>query len=124
MTYLLSGRFVAFLGILLSLDAQSVSTASRLNHLVRNWTTQDMTQLIGPLGNLSPIKKGAAEYEKARSKSDQHKVFTEYGVRSSLLAKLPYFNSVRFHVVDPMHNLLLGTAKHMMVIWTKLGIIT
>ena len=28
--------------------------------------------------------------------------------------RLPYFDCVRFIIVDPMHNLFLGTAKHIM----------
>jgi len=31
---------------------------------------------------------------------------------------------VRCHIIDPMHNLLLGTAKHIMKIWTTNGILT
>ena len=27
---------------------------------------------------------------------------------------LPYFDCVRFHIIDPMHNLFTGTAKHLM----------
>lgn len=34
-----------------------------------------------------------------------------WGIRYSKLVKLPYFDIVCFHVIDPMHNLLLGTAK-------------
>ncbi len=30
----------------------------------------------------------------------------------TLLLELPYYDIVRCHVIDPMHNLLLGTAKH------------
>ena len=30
---------------------------------------------------------------------------------------------LRFHVVDPMHNLLLGTGKHALSVWIKLEII-
>ena len=33
-------------------------------------------------------------------------------------------NIVRFHLVDPMHNLLLGTAKNMMKIWKESGLIS
>lgn len=40
------------------------------------------------------------------------------------LLKLPYFNPIRHHVVDPMHNLLLGTAKHVMHTWNDQKIIT
>ena len=38
-----------------------------------------------------------------------------YGVHYSALCKLNYFDCVRFHVIDPMHNLFLGTAKY--VLW-------
>ena len=30
------------------------------------------------------------------------------------LMLLPYFDCVRFHIIDPMHNLFTGTAKHLM----------
>ena len=31
---------------------------------------------------------------------------------------LEYFDCVRFHLIDPMHNLFLGTAKHVMkTVW-------
>ena len=33
---------------------------------------------------------------------------------------LPYFDCVRFHVIDPMHNIFTGTAKHVMTkVWMK-----
>ena len=37
-----------------------------------------------------------------------------YGVRYSVLLELPYWDPIKFAVVDPMHNLFLGTGKHMM----------
>jgi len=39
---------------------------------------------------------------------------SEYGARYSVLHELEYFDCIRFFVIDPMHNLYLGTAKHMM----------
>ena len=65
----------------------------------------------------------ATEYLMAKSPSEQQRVLSKLGVRYSLLLELPYFDPIRFHVIDPMHNLLLGTAKHMMRIWTKHGIL-
>ena len=47
----------------------------------------------------------------------------KYGVRYSELLRLPYF-IVEFHVVDPMHNLLLGTAKHITTLWKNLDLLT
>ncbi len=44
----------------------------------------------------------------------------ETGVKYSVLTELEYFDPIRFTVIDPMHNLLLGTAKHMMKnIWLE-----
>ena len=34
-----------------------------------------------------------------------------------------YYNCIRFVIIDPMHNLLLGTAKHMFSTWTDKGIL-
>ena len=36
-----------------------------------------------------------------------------------LLIKLPYIDLIRFTVIDPMHNLYLGTAKRMIHYWTN-----
>ena len=69
------------------------------------------------LGHLSPIEMNTRRQEANLISTE----FAEFGVHSSLVAKLPYFNPVRLYVTGPM---LLGTAKHMIVIWTKLGIVT
>jgi len=37
-----------------------------------------------------------------------------YGTRYTELTLLAYFDCVRFHIIDPMHNLFTGTAKHIM----------
>ena len=47
-----------------------------------------------------------------------------YGARYSELLRLPYFDCIRFTIVDPMHNLFLGTAKRMMEIWLETSILT
>lgn len=39
---------------------------------------------------------------------------SEYGCRYSELLELTYFDPVKMTVVDPMHNLFLGSAKHVM----------
>ena len=35
------------------------------------------------------------------------------GCQTSELVRLPYLDLIRYHIVDPMHNLLLGTANYM-----------
>ena len=44
--------------------------------------------------------------------SMQQSVCSKHGARYSVLQDLEYFDCVRYFVVDPMHNLYLGTAKH------------
>ena len=46
-----------------------------------------------------------------------------FGVRWSPLLELSYFNIIDFHVVDPMHNLFLGTAKKMFDISVSDGLL-
>ena len=48
-------------------------------------------------------------YLKAPTKTMKKKVVSDHGVRYSILTQLPYFNIVRMHVIDPMHNVLLGS---------------
>ena len=59
----------------------------------------------------------------ASTKKDQEAIQHEIGARYSELLRLPYFDIVRFHLVDPMHN-LLGTAKNMMSIWKDSGLLS
>ena len=42
---------------------------------------------------------------------------SKYGVRFSALLSLPYFDPITFTAIDVMHNLFLGTAKHMLELW-------
>ena len=59
----------------------------------------------------------------ARTATDQQQIEKAYGVRYSELLRLPYFDIVEYHVVDPMHNLLLGTAKYLMNMWKESGVV-
>jgi hypothetical protein len=40
-------------------------------------------------------------------------------VRYSVLIELPYFDPIKYTVIDPMHNLFLGTAKYCLNLWLK-----
>lgn len=50
----------------------------------------------------------------ARTAEQRAKLVQSSGTRYPELLQLPYFDCVRYHVIDPMHNLFLGTAKHIM----------
>ena len=55
-----------------------------------------------------------------KTKAEQSKIEFQTGFRNTSLLKLPYFNPSRMLVIDPMHNLLLGTAKHILKdVWLK-----
>ena len=56
-------------------------------------------------------KLRALEVKNADSKANCVALEKKYGLRYSELNWLPYYNPVQMHVVDPMHNLLLGTAS-------------
>lgn len=61
--------------------------------------------------------------KKATSQAAREKVEREIGVRYSELLRLKYFDVVRYHAIDPMHNLFLGTSKHMLKLWRESGIL-
>ena len=74
-----------------------------------------------PPRTLNAHKAAATQYTMAKTPTEQKRILSQFGVRFSSLLDLPYLDSIRFYVVDPMHNLLLGTAKHMIQVWTKHG---
>ena len=41
------------------------------------------------------------------------------GVRYSVLLNLPHFDIIRFHTIDPMHNIFFGIAKHTTKVWKE-----
>ena len=68
-----------------------------------------------------------SEAKKCRSsvtKNEQTEVERRSGIRYSCLLELPYFNAPCMCIVDPMHNLLLGTSKMMVGLWKSSGILS
>jgi len=53
------------------------------------------------------------EWKNLESKEAKHDFFTLHGVRWTEFARLPYFDLIRCAIIDPMHNLLLGTMLHL-----------
>ena len=56
----------------------------------------------------------AQESRQANTQAEREAKEKESGSRYSELMRLPYFDCVRFTIIDPMHNLFLGTAKHVL----------
>lgn len=47
-------------------------------------------------------------YKTLKTEEEREDFFSEHGVKWTELVRLWYFDIVKFTVVDPMHNLLLG----------------
>ena len=60
----------------------------------------------------------------AKTKTEMLKLEKQFGTRYSELLRLPYFDVVRYHCVDVMHNLLLGTAKNLLSVWLSNSVLT
>ena len=69
-------------------------------------------------------KEQVMKYKYARTAASQHELERKYGVRYSEVLRLPYFDVVEYHVVDPMLNFLLGTGKYLMALWKEIEILT
>ena len=65
----------------------------------------------------------AWQHQHSSVATEQKKLEKAYGVRYSILNELPYFDCVRLHAIDPMHNLLLGTPKRMIAMWKSNGLL-
>ena len=59
------------------------------------------------------------KHKKANTLQQQKEIEYNHGVRYSELSRLPYFNPIDCHLVDPMHCLLLGVAKHTLKTWIE-----
>lgn len=73
----------------------------------------------------SSHREAAMRLRNFTTKIERTKCESQSGCRYSVLLKLPYFDAPRMLIVDPMHNLFLGTAKHILkAVWIEKGIIS
>ena len=76
----------------------------------------DMNKLVA----ISSVeyRRRAVKWKNATSQSQRDKFFKKYGVRWSVLLRLPYWDPPRFTIVDTMHTVLLGHLhRHCSVLW-------
>lgn len=74
---------------------------------------------------ITKIKKHAKRSLNAKTKTEQNKIELESGCRFTELMYLPYYDCIRYTIIDPMHNLLLGTAKRILQTqWIDNGLIS
>ena len=75
-----------------------------------------------PLRDEQCHRKNAQMSLDQTSATKRAKVESSTGSRYTALMQLPYFSCTRMHVIDPMHNLFLGSARHMIKdVWIKEG---
>ncbi len=57
-------------------------------------------------------RENVKKIQQCTTKTQRSELESRYGCRYSVLLKLPYFCPIEMTLIDPMHNLFLGTAKH------------
>ena len=70
-----------------------------------------------PLRTDTEHRENVRTIQKCTSKTVRNNTESSLGCRYSVLLDLPYFDAPRHHIIDPMHNLFLGTGKQMIKIW-------
>lgn len=68
--------------------------------------------------------QNAARAAKARTATERQKIEKLTGARWSELFRLEYYDAIRMCALDPMHNLFLGTARHVMKTWIDCKILS
>ncbi len=67
-------------------------------------------------------RRSAEKLRGIKTQSKRDKLSKEVGINYySALLDLEYFDVIRFCAMDPMHNLFLGTAKHVFKLWISKG---
>ena len=77
-----------------------------------------------PMRNIQDHKQNIKCIRQCTTKTGCNELESKYGCRYSILLELPYFDPIRMTIIDPMHNLYLGTAKHLKDVWIQQGLIT
>ena len=62
-------------------------------------------------------------HKNALTISHQKDIEKDYGVKYAELLRLPCYDFIKCHLIDPMHNLLLGSAKKVFECWIEKGIL-
>ena len=69
-------------------------------------------------------REDCLKIKSCNTKRDTKAMESTLGVRPSALLQLEYFDPIKHVAIDAMHNLFLGTAKHMFKVWLELELIS
>lgn len=78
-----------------------------------NWTDRD----------ISLHRSMADKYKKSPTASYRKKIIQQSGIKYCELLRIPHFDVIRLHIIDPMHNVFLGLAKHTIKTWKDNGVL-
>ena len=79
---------------------------------------------VWPKRSSQQHRRDAYRVKNCKSGNAAEKLASQLGVRYTVLFELPYYTSIEMCVIDPMHNLFLGTAKRVFSKWIEEEIIT
>ena len=65
-------------------------------------------------------RRDAYKVKNCKSATERSKMASKLGSRYTILLELPYYSSITMCVIDPMHNLFLGTAKRVFSKWIEI----
>ena len=109
-----------------------------LGHSASLGCTRCLKQFTGTVGSMNysgfnrslwvkrDVNQHRENVQKIKScitKTQRNTMESEYGCRYSCLTELKYFDPSRMLIIDPMHNLYLGSGKHMVKLWINNGLI-
>ena len=69
-------------------------------------------------------RRDANRVKNCKSQNASDKLASQLGCRYTYLLELPYYASIEMCIIEPMHNLFLGTAKRVFTKWIEGEIIT
>ncbi len=78
--------------------------------LQRNYACHDRD--TWRMRNNDQHRQDVSKLMQCKTQAEKTKAESQLGCRFSVLLDLPYFDPVRMLVIDPMHNLFLGSAKY------------
>lgn len=79
---------------------------------------ENFTKSSWPMRTLEEHRFWAEEWRDARDEASRLRIFEAHGIRWTPFLTLPYFDPIKFTVVDTMHNFFLGLLqRHCRAIW-------
>ena len=78
---------------------------------------------IGSLRQHAQHKDDAKKTLSGKTPTERKKMELHLGSRFTEFFHLPYYNTIRYAIIDPLHNLYLGTAKRLHHHWIEIGLL-